>query len=79
MEAHQLIAGAILSFAEADRPISPSELVNAEACAVQIGIASANREQFRKANADTFPGLANTFVNRLIQVGILEPNCAGLI
>ena len=72
IEAHQLIAATILSFAETDRIIQPSALVHAEACAVQLGIASANREQFRKANTETFPEYANPFVNRLIQVGILE-------
>ena len=74
MEAHQLIAGAIMSFAEEDRPIQPSALVHAEACAVQIGIAPVNREQFRKTTFDTFPEFANDFVNRLIQIGVLERN-----
>ena len=36
-EIHQLIAGAILSFTESDRPMQPAELVNAESCAVQLG------------------------------------------
>ena len=67
-----MIACAILSFAKEDRPIQPSALVRAEACAVQIGIAPVNREQFRKVNRDTFPEPANAFVNRLIQVGVLE-------
>lgn len=71
-EAHQLIADAVLSYAEEHRSFTPSDLVNAEACAVQLGIASMDRESFRKANADTFPDMANTFVNQLIQVGILE-------
>ncbi len=63
-EAHQLIAAAVLPYAEEDRPISPSELVNTEACAVQLGISSTDREPFRSANANTFPEIANTFVNR---------------
>ena len=41
---------------------------------MQIGIRSADREQFRQANRDHFPALANDFVNRLIRVGVLEPN-----
>ncbi len=76
-ETHQLVATTVLSCAEEDRPIDPSGLVNAEACANQLGIQSKDREQFRKDNRDTFPDLANPFVNRLIQVGVLERDWVG--
>lgn len=72
LEVHQLIASAILSFTESGLPISPVNLVHAEHCAIQLGIISADREKFRTANYDTFPVLVNTFINRLIQVGVLE-------
>ena len=67
-----MIADAVLSYAKEHRPFTPSDLVDAEVCAVQLGIVSMDRESFRKANRDTFPDMANAFVNRLIQVGILE-------
>ncbi|MCH8801238.1 MAG: hypothetical protein IH963_10050 [Chloroflexi bacterium] len=71
-ETQQLIAGAILALTEAEQQISPANLTSAEHCALQLGIISADRETFRKANFATFPVLANTFINRLIQVGVLE-------
>ncbi len=71
-EIHQLIAGAILSFTESDRPMQAAELVNTESCAVQLGATGSDREKFRHINSESFPNLANTFVNSLLRIGILE-------
>jgi len=71
-EIHQLIAGAILSFTESDRPMQAAELVNAEACAVQLGATGSDRRKFSQINSEPFPEPANTFVNNLMRIGVLE-------
>jgi len=75
MEAHQLIAAAILAIAEKEAYIAPAALVHAEACAVEVGIDQSHRQQFPRNNPE-FTDIANAFVNRLIRVGVLERNWA---
>ena len=77
IEIRQLVAAAILSIHKERGIISPSNLVHPEACAVQVGIPQPDRLNFGTLNRDSFGPTANSFVNRLIQVQILQQDWSG--
>lgn len=68
----QVIAKAILTTAESGNPISVPNLVNPEACGIMLGYPSQIVVQFGRLNRETFSGIANTHVNRLISANILQ-------
>lgn len=69
-----VIARTVLAMNEQGELIAPVALASAEDCGIRLGLTGGEREQFRKANAETFPKSANTFINRLINSGVLEHN-----
>ena len=71
-EVHQLVADTILTSNKKGRPINVSGLVNPEYCAIETDIRDVDRNAFARLNRDTFPRIANAFVNRLIAAGIIE-------
>ena len=52
--------------------MQPAELVEAESCAIPLGATGSDRVKFSQVYLESFPIPANTFVNRLMRIDILE-------
>ena len=72
VEVQQFVASTILAIVERGHSINALGLVNPEHCAIETGMSNGARRIFVQTNKDTFPRIANTFVNRLIDTQIIE-------
>ena len=72
VEVQQFVASTILTIAERGHSINALGLVNPDHCAIETGMRNGDRRIFVQTNKDTFPRIANTFVNRLIDTQIIE-------
>ena len=74
-EVHKAVAQAALAMSEDEsnrRLIDMVRLVDPDGCAIALDLTGQQRQSFARVNRPTFAQIANRFVNRLVQAGIVE-------